>query len=194
MDVMAHYPTDLDELTRRIRNTRNAKQRDRYRAVLLALEGRATLEIVDRLGRSRPFVQKWVYRYRDEGMAGLAERARPGQPTKLQREDEAAFRRRLEAGPREKDGVCTLRGRDVQGILEHEFGAKYSLNGVYDLLHRLGYSCLKPRPAHRKNDPQVMGQWQAYTPLLSATSPRSIRGDRSRCGSRTKPASDRRVR
>ncbi len=194
MNVTAHEQQDPIDLRRVVRREKKAKQRDRYRAVLLALEGETTLDIVDRLGRSRPFVQKWVYRYRDEGMAGLAERARPGQPTKLQREDEAAFRRRLEAGPREKDGVCTLRGRDVQGILEHEFGAKYSLNGVYDLLHRLGYSCLKPRPAHRKNDPQVMAQWEADTPLLSATSPRSIRGDRSRCGSRTKPASDRRVR
>ena len=194
MEVTAHHGRDVIDLRRVVRREKKAKQRDRYRAVLLALEGRATLEIADRLGRSRPFVQKWVYRYRDEGIAGLAERARPGQPTKLRREDETLFQRRLEAGPREEDGVCTLRGRDVQCILEQEFGAKYSLNGVYDLLHRLGYSCLKPRPAHRKNDPQVMTQWVADAPLFSAMSPRSIRGDRSSSGSKTKPASGRMAR
>ncbi len=39
MDVTAQHPNDIDELRRRIRNTTNAKQRDRYRAVLLAIRG-----------------------------------------------------------------------------------------------------------------------------------------------------------
>jgi transposase len=194
MEVTAHQERDVIDLRRAVRREKKAKQRDRCRAVLLALEGRTTLQIVERVGRSRPFVQKWVYRYRDEGLVGLAERARSGQPTKLRREDEAAFRRRLEAGPREGDGVCTLRGRDAQRILVQEFGATYSLNGVYDLLHRLGYSCLKPRPVHRKNDPQIMAQWVTDAPLFSTMSPRGIPGDRYRSGSRTKPASDRRAR
>ncbi|MFC1781069.1 transposase [Planctomycetota bacterium] len=40
-----------------------------------------------------------------------------------------------------------------QRLLEREFGVVYSLWGVYDLLHRLGYSCLCPRPQHEKADP-----------------------------------------
>lgn len=52
-------------------------------------------------------------------------------------------------------------------ILEKEFGVHYTLDGVYDLLHRLKLSCLVPRPRHRKNDPQVMRQWLEDAPLLS---------------------------
>lgn len=189
MEVSVHDQQDVAELRRVVKLERNAKQRDRYRAVLLALEGLTTPRIMEKLDRSRPFVQQWVYRYRDEGRPGLRERPRPGQPTKLKRNDEQAFKRRLKAGAREDDGVCTLRGRDIQRILEREFGAKYSLNGVYDLLHRLGYSCLKPRPVHRKNDPQVMAQWLADSPFLSTTSRRLARVSRLRSGSRTKPDS-----
>lgn len=70
-------------------------------------------------------------------------------------------------GPREGDGVCTLRGKDAVRILNGEFGVAYSLNGVYDLLHRLGFSCLSPRPRHEKNDPAAMEAFKERAPLLS---------------------------
>ena len=52
-------------------------------------------------------------------------------------------------------------------ILEREFGVKYSLDGAYDLLERLGYSCLAPRPRHEKNDPAAVAQFKEQAPLLS---------------------------
>ena len=189
MDVEPHDSADLNELRRWIRTERKAKQRDRYRVVLLALEGLTTATIVDKLDRSRPFVQKWVYRYRDEGLAGLGERPRPGQPSKLSRADEATFKARLDAGPVTADGICTLRGRDIQRILAREFGVQYSLPGAYDLLRRLGYSYLKPRPRHRKNDPEAMAQWKQAAPLLSARSKADTRTDVSKSGSKTRAAS-----
>ena len=48
-----------------------------------------------------------------------------------------------------------VRGLDVQRILEQEFGALMSLQAVYDLLHRLGYNDLMPRPHHENAIPEV---------------------------------------
>ena len=189
MDVRRRRKEDLEWLEQRVAKERDARLRDRCRMVLLALRGFMATQIADRVGCSRRTVQQWVYRYRDEGLEGLRERPRPGQPKKLASASEAAFRRRLEAGPTADDGVCTLRGRDIQRILAEEFGAQYSLPGVYDLLHRLGYSCLKPRPQHRKNDPEAMAAWLAAAPFLSRKSARRSRSRKSRFGSRTKPAS-----
>lgn len=73
---------------------------------------------------------------------------------------------RLDAGPRPSDGVCTLRGKDVVAILEREFGVKYSLDGAYDLLDRLGYSCLSPRPLHEKSDPAAIATFKSRAPFL----------------------------
>ena len=53
MDVTAHQTNDIDELQRRIRNTTNAKQRDRYRVILLAIRGLTTPQIMDKLNVSR---------------------------------------------------------------------------------------------------------------------------------------------
>lgn len=194
MEVQARQAKDLEHLRERVAKERDARQRDRYRIVLLALQGFGAVQIADRVGCARRTVQQWVYRYRDEGLDGLRERPRPGQPKKLATASEEVFRKRLEAGPSAADGVCTLRGKDIQRILGEEFGAKYSLQGVYDSLHRLGFSCLKPRPQHRKNDPAVMAAWLADTPLLSGTSGKCTALGKSRSGSRTRRGLDSKAR
>src|SRR5687768_4361259 len=167
MRLVERESGDAAELGRRARAERHALQRDRYRAVLMALDGRKAPAIATALGRARRSVQDWVYAYRDGGVDALRPRPRPGRPTKLPREREAELKARLDAGPRPEDGgVCTLRGRDVVAILEREFGVKYSLDGAYDLLERLGYSCLSPRPLHEKADPAAAEDFKARAPLL----------------------------
>jgi transposase len=169
MDVRCRADGDRERLAQMARAERDAKQRDRLRAALLAIEGRPEPEVRRMLGRSRRFVQRWAYAYRDGGVDALRPRASPGRPTKLPRDRERAFKARVEAGPTDADGgVCTLRGADARRILEREFGVRYTLQGVYDLLDRLNLSCLVPRPRHRKNDPARMTEWLASAPLLSA--------------------------
>ena len=145
----------------------NAKQRDRYRAVLLAMDGLEGDEIAGRVGRSPRFVDEWVGRYRKGGVATLRPKRQPGRPPKLTAEQERLLKARLDAGPRASDGVCTLRGKDVCRIIEQEFGVVHTLGGIYDVLRRLGYSSLVPRPRHRKNDPQAMQRFvERDAPLL----------------------------
>lgn len=162
---------DLQKLKEKSRNETNAKQRDRYRAVALAIQGWQTKVIMEKLDRSKNFVQRWSYFYRDGGIEAIAPKCNTGRPTKLPRKKEPQLIKRIKNGPTDIDnGVCALRGKDVQRILEEEFGVKYSLFGVYDLMHRLGFSCLKPRPKHRKNDPEKMKQWLEQAPFLSKKS------------------------
>jgi transposase len=163
---MERQPGDVAELAQRARVEVNALQRDRYRAVLLALDGQEAVAIAQALGRSRRSVQDWVYTYRDGGIDELLPGKSNGRPTKLPREREAELMARLDAGPRASDGVCTLRGKDVVRILEQDFGVTYSLDGAYDLLERLGYSCLSPRPLHEKADPQQVERFKQHAPLL----------------------------
>jgi transposase len=190
MNITWRVPEDREELPRRIAAEKQAKQRDRLRAVLLAAQGQEALPIARMLGRSRRFVQQWAYIYRDQGLEAVHATPQTGQPKKLATAQEAAFKTRMLTGvtPADQD-LCTLRGKDAQRILEQEFGKKYSLGGAYALLHRLGFSCLMPRPRHRKNDPAAMEQWLKDAPLLSRKSATNIPTSRSRPGSRTKPAS-----
>lgn len=166
MRVNERESGDVAELDRRAKSEQNALQRDRLRAVLLALAGEEAVAIAKTLSRSRRSVQDWVYAYRDGGIDQLRPKPRPGRPTKLPRDREAELKARLDAGARASDGVCTLRGKDVVAILEREFGVKYSLDGAYDLLERLGYSCLTPRPLHEKSDPAAIAHFKSQAPFL----------------------------
>lgn len=194
MQITLRDPGDAAELSRRVRRAIHAKQRDRLRAVQLALEGEPTPSIVRMLGRSRGFVQRWCYAYRDHGLDAVAPASPPGRPPQLTPEQAAAFKRRVLAGPTEADGVCALRGRDMIRILENEFGVKYGLSGVYDLLQRLGLSVLTPRPQHRKAAPEAQAQWVEHAPFLSDACASSIPRSASRSGSRTKRGSASRAR
>ena len=167
MTVTPHTPDDRPLLHERVRRESNAKQRDRYRAVLLAMDGLEGDEIAERVGRSPRFVDEWAGRYRKGGVDALVPKRQPGRPPKLTPDQEAALRARLDAGPRDADGVCTLRGRDVCRIIEAEFGVVHTLGGIYDVLRRLGYSSLAPRPRHRKRDPDAARRFvERDAPLL----------------------------
>jgi len=193
MHIEARQIGDREELTRRIAKETDARQRDRYRAVLLAIEGEQTSTIQATLARSRGFVQRWAYVYRDDGIDAIGEQPRGGSRPKLAPEAQARFIERFKAGPIPGAGAdggrCTLRGKDAVRILAEEFGVNYSLNGVYKILHRHNLACLRPRPQHRHNDPQFMQQWLDDAPLLSSVSDSSTKTRPSKSGSRTKPAS-----
>ena len=191
MHIQERVDGDIAELNRRIRNEREAEQRERYRVVVLAIAGWETSEIQAATSRSRGFVQRWVYAYRDRGVEGLIAQPRGGSEPKLSRELQKQFVERFKAGPAERDGgVCRFGGRDGVRILEQEFGVAYTLNAVYELLHRNGQSCLRPRPRHRKSDAQAQQQWLERAPFLSRKSAKNIRKSRSKSGSRTKRDSD----
>jgi transposase len=185
MNVALHHSDDLKTLGVLYRRERNGKQRDRYRAVLLGLKGMTEPEIRQRVDRSRTFVQTWVYAYRDHGIAGIAVKKQTGQPTKLPRDQEPAFLDMLAQSDR------PLRGRDMVAILQASFGVTYTIQGAYDLLHRLEYVPLKPRPVNPKKDADAEQQWRKRAPFLSGASVVPTARNKSKSGSRTKRGSAR---
>ena len=105
-------------------------QRDRFRSVLMVVQGRQALEVADVVGRGRRFVQRWAYAYRDGGIKAVRGRTAPDRQRRLSPEQEARFVQRVKAGATPRDGVASLRGPQIQGILGREFGKTFSLNGI----------------------------------------------------------------
>jgi transposase len=162
MDVIFHLP--LEELIRLERLEKNAARSKRLRIVILAHGGYTAPAIAMSVGLSRRICQRWVYRYNEQGLEGL-EDGRGNEPqSPLTPQQEVQVCQRLEAGPTPEDQVCSLRGVDVQRILATEFGVLRSLPGIYHLLHRLGYSYLRPRPRHRRADLSAQTQFKVDLP------------------------------
>jgi transposase len=155
MHVVEHEPLEeLREVTRRQRRTR---EHNRFRAVVLAREGKTAPQIAEALGCGRRPAQEWVRRYNVGGAAALAERRHTGRRPRLSAEQGRRLGLRIDAGPTPADGTCAFHGEDVRRILGQEFGVALKLSAVYDLLHRLGYSRLCPRPRHPDADPAARG-------------------------------------
>ena len=127
----------------------------RVQSVVLAKQGWTAQGIADALGCSLKAVKNWGSQYNCGGIPALQEQPRSGRPARLDPQEYPRLMQRINAPPRPEDGVCTFRGRDVQRILEHEFGVLMSLQAVYDLLARFGYSSLMPRPQHEDANPEV---------------------------------------
>jgi transposase len=158
MKVESHHTTK--ELQTFYRIEKNARLAQRIHGVYLASKKLTCPEIMNITGAARRTIQQWVHKYNKQGIVGLKDKPRPGKPTKLPRKKELKFQRRIEAGPTKADGVSVLNGPVIRRILEHEFGVLYSRQGLYDLLHRLGYSCLCPRPQHEKANRQLQADFK----------------------------------
>jgi transposase len=150
-----HTPEQLHDLARSIPQKRTWR---RLQAVILAQQGWTAPLIARSLGCSLRSVKNWVAQYNRGGVEAFHDRPRAGRPRRLAPEHYPRLKERLDAPPRAEDGVCTLRGHDVRRILGQEFGVTMSLQAVYDLLDRIGYSSLVPRPRHEDSIPEV----QAY--------------------------------
>lgn len=159
-------PADGRRLAELIRDEGDAKQRDRYRAVLLAGSGlgdQAELfreRIAATVGRSRQFVDEWVGRYRGGGIDALQPRKQPGAAPKLTPAEQEQLKAMLDAGPPPDEGLAAYNGPILREKIGARFGKLYSLPGLYALLHRLGYNDLMPRTTHPGTDPAAQEEFK----------------------------------
>jgi transposase len=173
MDVKDHLP--LAELQRLERVEKNADRAKRLRIIILGIEGWTAPAVAMAVGLTRRICQRWVRRYNEDGLSGLDDRRGHEPRLPLTPQQQEQVRQRLDAGPTDQDEVCSLRGKDVQRILAQEFNLLRSLASVYHLLHRLGYSYLRPRPRHRKADPEkqaaFLNAWPDRLRAIAAAHP-----------------------
>lgn len=171
----------------------DARVARRMQAVVLARCGKTAPQVAEATGLCRRTVQVAVARYNAAGAAGLNNRPHPGKPPRLTPQQQRALCEKLDAGADyEQDKVCTFRGEEVHRFIAERFGVVYHLDHVYKLLARLGYSSLRPRPRHRKADPEAQEKWLEEAPFFSSESGSSTPTRSSVSGSRTKRASARR--
>src|SRR5436190_6705898 len=112
MHVVEHEP--LEELREMARRQTRAREHTRFRAVVLAREGKTAPQIAGALGCGRRPAQEWVRRYNLGGTAALAERRHTGRPPRVSAEQGRELGLRIDAGPAPADGTCAFHGEDVR--------------------------------------------------------------------------------
>ena len=154
------------EIANLVRTEKDGRVRQRLRAMKFILQGQTIPQVAKRMDIAERPLRKWLHRLNKEGPSGLCDAQRPGQPSKINTKQIEKFKRRIRQGVAEQDNVCSLRGKDLQRILQKEFNAQYSLGGTYFLLHRLGFSCLCPRQKHPQADIEAQETFKKSTPRV----------------------------
>jgi len=151
------------QISNLVRAEKDGRIRQRLRAMKFISQGQTIPQAARRMGISERPLRKWLHRFNREGPSGLCDAQRSGQPPKINTKQLKRFKQRIRRGVTEQDNVCSLRGKDLQQILQKEFNAQYSLGGTYFLLHRLGFSCLCPRQRHPQADIQAQETFKKST-------------------------------
>ncbi len=158
------YRITTKQISNLVRTEKDGRVRQRLRAMKFISQGQTIPQAARRMGIAERPLRKWLHRFNREGPSGLCDAQRFGQPPKINTKQLKRFKQRIRRGVTEQDNVCSLRGKDLQQILQKEFNAQYSLGGTYFLLHRLGFSCLCPRQQHPQADIKAQETFKKSTP------------------------------
>jgi len=147
----ALYAHDFVELARR-------EWDGRVRVRLLALahlqEGRTAREVGAMLKVHEKTVLKWLRRFRAGGIEGMAEQPGRGAKRRL-RADQMPQLKALLAQAQVARSGGRLNGKEIQALMAQQLGVKYSLSGVYVVLHRAGLSWISARSKHPQRNPEA---------------------------------------
>lgn len=128
--------------------------------IKLKQDGKKQQQISHLLGCSQAAVSKWISKHK----AGRTFETLPrsGRPTKLNNEKLDKLRHKLIADvKRANKKYCSLSTKQLSIIIKKEIGQGYSLRHVERIMHKIGFSLIKPRPKHIKQDPKKVEEFQA---------------------------------
>ncbi len=123
-----------------------SRMRERAHMVLLSSKGRNMKEICSIVFRSENVVSTWLTAYENKGFLGLYDEPIPGRPPRLGKEQQEQIATWLDDSPRQEgyqQSNWTL--KLVNHHVLQEFGTCFSLSRIWDMVHTLGFTLIRPR-------------------------------------------------
>ena len=145
---MADYSvpaSELAELRAAHGATRDKREADRIKAVILLASGWRAEDIADALLIDANTVRNHFKRYQQGGLAGLLQMAYRGSDCELSEADLAVLDAHLQT-------ELYLSAKEVAAWVEETLGVTYTVSGMTALLHRLGFVYKKPKLVPGKAD------------------------------------------
>jgi transposase len=176
--------------------TVKSKPARRILAIAMALEGHDRALAARAGGMDRQTLRDWVHRYNAEGLAGLADRPRPGRKPRLTEAQQRQLAQWVQEGPDlARDGVVRWRCADLAKRIKAEFDVDLQERAVGKILKKLNYSSISGRPLHPLSDLEAQETFKKSSPTWPRPpSPKISAGAPSRSGSRMRLASASRAR
>ena len=140
---------------------KDLESRVRLRALLLIHEGKTLEQVGQILEVARSTVQRWIERYRCNGVTGLLVRGPyQGKKPRLSLDQKREVAVMVREGP-ENSGLDTgvWTAPIIADLVKRRFGIGYSPSQIRRLLHELGFSLQYPRQEYSKADKKRQATW-----------------------------------
>ena len=161
---MADYSlsaSELADLRAAHRGTRDKREADRIKAVILLARGWRAEDVADALLIDPNTVRNHFKRYQQGGLPGLLQVAYRGSDCELSEADLAVLDAHLQT-------QLYLSAKDVAAWVEETLGVLYTVSGMTAVLHRLGFVYKKPKLVPGKADRAAQ---EAFPSTLTRKSP-----------------------
>lgn len=132
----------------------NARARTRLYILHQYSIGKQSFEIAQNLGINTETVRRTRKRYQENGLESLYDKPRSGRNSKLPDEHIEAFKK-LIVDTQAKRGGGRLTGQAIQQLALEHYQANYTVNGIYELLNRIGMTWISARSQHPDVDVQA---------------------------------------
>jgi transposase len=140
----------ITELEKFHRSLRDKRQADRVKAVIALSKGWSAAQVAEILLFDEKTSRHYFERYQQDGLHALLDDHHSGAEPKLDIHQMNELEDYLE------EHIFTD-AKSVIAYIYNQYKVRYSLSGVTDLLHRLGFSYKKPKHVPGKQDPAQ--QW-----------------------------------
>ena len=134
-------------------------KQQREMIIKLKQGGKKQQQIAQLIGCSQAAVSKWISKHK----AGrtLETLPRSGRPTRLNKAKLERLKAKLMAEvKRANKKYCSLNTKQLGEIIKNEIGKEYSLRHVERIMHKIGFSLIKPRSRHIKQDPKKIEEFR----------------------------------
>lgn len=150
-----------EEIEKLYKNEKDGTMKLRYLAMLKFHEGYNSHEVSRMLNVSDSTVRDWLNRYNKKGLSGLVPQQRGGSDSKLSDEQLSKVKEVLQQTPRENGYNKSNWTIPLLRLwILREFGVKYSITGLNELVHRLGFSIQRPKKQSKASDPEKQEQFK----------------------------------
>ena len=148
-------------LRRALASEKNVRAKVRLHAAFLRRQGKKMGEIAETLGTTKSAVSKWLNKMHLGGIRAATPVKQTGRPKRLAVKQLTALRADLLKAP-EKHGY-TRSFWDTCAVQDHvkkKFGVSFVDRHMRRLLHRMGFSQIKPRPRDYRANKALQGHFK----------------------------------
>lgn len=144
---MGKHTTELELIQNAMNTTKSKKMFVRYQAVHLHLQGYENIAIAPIIGKCEHTVGKYINAYKSKGVAGLIPTPQKGAVSKLTSEQESILIETVSQKTPDQVGLEPNKNWNCRLLclwVYNTFNIKYSITGMKDMLHRLGFTYTRP--------------------------------------------------